>query len=812
MATAHGFSNIEKLSEQNYDLWKVQMKSVLIINDLWSYVDGTEQRPAQENGDWIKKDGKALALITLSITHSQLNRVKRATSSKEAWDGLKSIYESRGPVRKAVLYKQLLRLEKRPSESITQYVTDFTHKAEQLEEAGIKIPDELLSIMLLGSLPAEFENFCIAIESRDDIPSLDNLKIKLIEEEARQGDKCMKTSEDKNKNDALLTKRHNVGHTKQFNHNSNLKENNVERNTRKFNFKCFNCGKIGLKSRFCRDKFNRVESNMSDAMIAVACNTDYEEKSEVWFLDSGATRHMCNSEQKFSYINESNQSKVYTASKHVVESPGVGDVNLTTKINSHTVNSVKLEDTLFVPELRNNLLSVSSVTENGYTVTFNKEQAVIKRQDGSIAVTATTRNQLYIVDEKEDALAFVSEDNNKELQKWHQRFGHLNIHDLKTMKDKEIVSGLKFTSKVSEINCEICAKCKINVLPFKPTTNRENELLGLVHSDICGPIDIESLGGAKYFVTFIDDCSRYTETVMLRRRSDVLQAFKDYKHRVEKQTGKKIKKLRTDNGLEYLSKEFNNFLKDEGISRQLTVEYTPQQNGVAERANRTLVEMARCLMLQAKLPNSLWAEMINTATFLRNRTVTKSLHGITPFEAWTQRKPYVGYFRTIGSKTIALNKSQRKGKFQPIGEEYLLVGYSNESKAYRLWKPKTNKVIKSRDVKFFETFEAPETLTDVAPTVPMFTVENLEVEKSHEEILNEEEENFYEEIQDESEVNFDQENIQNNGEVAGQSNRAPGRPTFEKTGKAGRPKKIYKTKSCEPRFPSDVLERDDSEL
>jgi len=110
-------------------------------------------------------------------------------------------------------------------------------------------------------------------------------------------------------------------------------------------------------------------------------------------------------------------------------------------------------------------------------------------------------------------------------------------------------------------------------------------------------MNTESLDGAKYFATFIDDYSRYTETTMLRQQSDVLTAFKNFKKRVEKETGCAIKRLRTDNAKEYTSKEFKKFLEDEGIARQLTVKYTSQQNGVAERANRTLVEMARCIML-----------------------------------------------------------------------------------------------------------------------------------------------------------------------------------------------------------------------
>lgn len=264
---------------------------------------------------------------------------------------------------------------------------------------------------------------------------------------------------------------------------------------------------------------------------------------------------------------------------------------------------MKLQNAIYVPELRNNLLSVSSVTDKGYTVKFEKNRATVHRKDGSIALTATKHNHLYVIDEKAEHTAFVSEQDDN-LIRWHQRYGHLNIKDLKKLRNN-MVCGMNLKSNANEIKCEICAKCKIHAQPHKPSTHRETKVLGLVHSDICGPMKTESLGGAKYFVTFIDDCSRYTETVMLRRRSDVLQAFENYKQMAEKQTRQRIKKLRTDNGTEYLSNNFKKFLQEEGIIHQLTVEYTPQQNGVGERANRTLAEMARCIMLQANLPDSL---------------------------------------------------------------------------------------------------------------------------------------------------------------------------------------------------------------
>lgn len=409
--------------------------------------------------------------------------------------------------------------------------------------------------------------------------------------------------------------------------------------------------------------------------------------------------------------------------------------------------------------------------------------------------------------------------NDDKLTRWHQRYEHLNIADLKNLKIKEIVKGVEFTTKTNEFRCDICDKNKIHTQPFKPSKNRETEVLNLIHSDICDPMNVESLGGSKYFVTFIDDFSRYTEVVMLRQRSDVLKAFKNYKRKVEKLTGRQIKKLRSDNGKEYLSNDFKKFLEDEGISRQLSVEYT-QQNGVAERANRTIIEMARCMLQQSGLPQSLWAEAVNTAAFIRNRCPTKCLNDKTPTEAWTNKKPYVGFFRIFGSKVIALNKSPKRGKFIQKGEEYALVGYSDEAKAYRLWKPGTKTVIKSRDVKFHEkihltgndwnslikfsndsnndTSEKEILNIDMAPSST-----NFKGSEVNEEIVNEYDQQLEDNDSENEDDEITEENEENRNNVL---RRGRGRPKLLKTGQRGRPKKIYQQHTNINSDPMNVAE------
>jgi transposase InsO family protein len=181
-----------------------------------------------------------------------------------------------------------------------------------------------------------------------------------------------------------------------------------------------------------------------------------------------------------------------------------------------------------------------------------------------------------------------------------------------------------------------------------------------------------SLGGARYFVTYIDDFSRKVWVYLLKSKGECLEKFKEFKALVETQSEHKIKVFRSNNGGEYISKGFKGFLKAHGIEKQTSTPYRPQQNGVAEHANRTLVEMVRNMLHAQNLKKSLWAEAVVNAAYTRTRCPSRALPSITPEEAWSGRKPYISHMRVFGSIAYAMVPDDKRGKLDAKGTKMLV--------------------------------------------------------------------------------------------------------------------------------------------
>ena len=291
------------------------------------------------------------------------------------------------------------------------------------------------------------------------------------------------------------------------------------------------------------------------------------------------------------------------------------------------------------------------------------------------------------------------------LNLWHLRLGHLNNQDVKKL--SSMVKGLVVNKKDVPTDCEGCFLGKQSRLPFpKKSSGKKERILDLVHSDVCGPMNIPSIGGSNYFTTFIDDHSNYTWVYFLKRKSDVGDVFVEWLTMTENVTEKRLKEFRSDNGGEYVAHYFTDICKERGISLQPTIPYTPQQNGVAERMNRTIMENVRATLHHANLPLYLWAEAVATIVYVRNLCPTTSLKDVTPHEKFFGPKPDVGHLRVFGCQVFMHVPDQKRKKLEAKAIKGIFVGYPTGSKGYKVFLPKSRKMIRSRDVKFLEnTFQ-----------------------------------------------------------------------------------------------------------
>ena len=355
------------------------------------------------------------------------------------------------------------------------------------------------------------------------------------------------------------------------------------------------------------------------------------------------------------------------------------------------VRRIRVYDVLHVPKLHTNLLSVSKLVSRGLKVHFDNMRCVVKAQDGKVLVMTSMEANLYQVELKNvngaevRSLALTSA-NGDALELWHKRLGHLNAKSVKALEN--MVSGMnlgKTTSNVLPLACEGCVEGKQARQPF-PTDGgtRASKILELVHSDVCGPMKTLSMGGARYFLTFIDDFSRKVWVYVLKSKNEVFDKFVEWKTLVEKQTEHKVKVLQSDNGGEYMSKAFDMFCSKEGIARQTSAPYTPQQNGVAKRANRTIVEMARSMMHAQGLGLDFWAETVCTAAYTCNRCPSRAVQTMTPEEAWSGKRPNVSHLRVFGCIAYAKVPDARRTKLDAKAIKCLLLGYCEGTKAYRL--------------------------------------------------------------------------------------------------------------------------------
>lgn len=409
---------------------------------------------------------------------------------------------------------------------------------------------------------------------------------------------------------------------------------------------------------------------------------------------------MTANENIFQDIDTSVKSQVRLGNGALVEAKGKGTIAVQTKKGTRLI-----KDVLLVPSLQQSLLSVGQMMENGYSLHFAGDSCTIydkKNKNLEIAVVYMKKNRNFPIQwryEKDTAMKTQVDDS----WLWHQRFGHFNFYGLNLLHQKNMMRDLPSITMQDGV-CEGCMLGKQRRQPFPSGKAwRAKTMLELVHTDVCGPMRTPSNEQNRYFILFIDDYTRMTWVYFLREKSEVFKVFKKFKNFVEKQSGHVIKVLRSDRGKEYNSNEFDRFCEDEGVEHQQTVGYAPEQNGVSERKNRTVMEMARTMLKERGLPNSFWIEAVNTAVYLLNRLPTKAVQNKTPIEAWSSQKPSAKHLRVFGCICYVHIPDQKRTKLDDKSEKGIFLGYSTQSKGYRVYNLRTKKLMISRDVEFDES-------------------------------------------------------------------------------------------------------------
>ena len=414
--------------------------------------------------------------------------------------------------------------------------------------------------------------------------------------------------------------------------------------------------------------------------------------------DSGCTNHISPYKSQFENFKPITPRHFRAANKQTFSTTGTGDLVVDVP-NGDGVTQLRLRDVLYSAEVGYTLVSVGRLDEAGFTVKFGGGMCRLLGEDGvEVGVVPKTSTRVYKVEHDESVVNAAEE--RLTLDKQHRRMGHISIDVARKLLKDKMITGVRLEySPMKKFFCASCVygKATRKAAPKMRESERADVFGGEVHSDLWGKARVESKGGKLYYVTFIDDKTRLTHLYLLRTKDETAKVYKQYEAWVETQMGAKIKVLSSNRGGEYQGEEFIDYLKSKGTHQKLNVHDAHHQTGVAERRNRTIVERIRALLHASGLPKNLWGEAARHVVWLLNRTTTKAVVGMTPYEAAFGKKPDMKGVREWGEKVYV--RLEKKGlKLGGRVREGHWMGMDEESKGARVYWPDSKSVTVERNL------------------------------------------------------------------------------------------------------------------
>ncbi|CAL1397367.1 unnamed protein product [Linum trigynum] len=656
---------------------------------------------------WDRSNRMCMMIMKRSIPEAFRGSMTENESAKGFLEEIEQYFAKNEKSEASYLLSKLVSMKYKGKGNIREYIMEMSNLASKLKSLKLELSEDLLVHLVLISLPVHFGQFKVSYNTQKDKWSLNELISHCVQEEERQARDRTESAHLASSSQNKIKKRA-----------RDVAEKSSQQKKPKMQtegFPCYFCKKTGHMKKEC-PKYAVWREKKGELLTLVCSEVNLAfVPMDTWWVDSGATTHISVSLQGclWSRPPSKNEKFIYVGDGNKVAVEAIGTFRLQLKTGCH----LDLFETFVVSSFRQNLISVPCLDKSGYSCSFGDNKFSLS-QNSVLIGTGPLIDNLYMLDVISSHNEILQTSSRGTKQKfnensaalWHKRLGHISKQRIQRLVSDGILEPLDLA------DFEVCIECikgkRTNIK--KLGANRAQDVLELIHTDICGPFPTASWNGHKYFITFIDDYSRYGYLFLINEKSQSLDVFKSFKAQVELQLGKKIKAVRSDCGGEYYGRydgsgeqrpgSFALYLKECGIVPQYTMPGTPSMNGVAERRNRTLKDMVRSMLSHSSLPELLWGEALKTAAYILNRVPSKVVTK-TPYELWTGKNPSIRHLHIWGCPAEARPYKPHEGKLDLKTVSCYFVGYPQYSRGYKFYNPTSRSFFETGNARFLEDIE-----------------------------------------------------------------------------------------------------------